>query len=68
LASLKASQPTSGIFAVDELSFGDPALVEKQQRWVEAFNEQVSWQRPEGMRLPADTYFGRVDEVYGGEG
>jgi hypothetical protein len=69
LAKLKAERPTSGIFVVDELPFDDPALQEKRRRWVAAFNEEIAaFEREEKLDLPADSYFGAVDHIYGGEG
>ncbi|MDY6876467.1 MAG: RAMP superfamily CRISPR-associated protein [Chloroflexota bacterium] len=63
----RATSGQSSIFVVDEISFDNPALLEEQHLWVAAFNKHVSWERPEGMHLPADNYFGVVDDVYGGE-
>ncbi len=69
---LDAERATSGqasIFVVDELAFGDPALEERQRRWVKAFNEEVeTFKRGEKLALPADSYFGAVDQIYGEEG
>lgn len=67
MGSLEPGQATSGIFVVDEFSFDDPVLLEKQRQWVGALNKHTSWERPKDMRLPADTYFGKVDGIYGGE-
>jgi CRISPR/Cas system CSM-associated protein Csm3 (group 7 of RAMP superfamily) len=69
---LDAERATSGqesVFVVDELAFDDPALEERQRRWVKAFNEQVAaFEREDGLELPADSYFGAVDQIYGEEG
>jgi hypothetical protein len=36
---------------------------------VKAFNEQVAaFEREDGLELPADSYFGAVDQIYGEEG
>lgn len=73
LATLDASKVQKGqpsIFVVDTFPFNDPALREKQKRWVRAFNDKIgAYRRPEDLHLPADSYFGAVDYIYGrGEG
>jgi CRISPR/Cas system CSM-associated protein Csm3 (group 7 of RAMP superfamily) len=46
-----------------------PLLEWKQASpWVEAFTERIAeFEREENLELPADSYFGVVDEIYGGE-
>ena len=69
---MDAERATSGqasIFVVDELAFGDPALEEMQRSWVAKFNEVVErFKREEKLALPADSYLGAVDQIYGEEG
>ena len=73
LATLDASRVQRGqlsIFVVDTFHFNDPALREKQGQWVWTFNDKIgAYRRPEDLRLPADSYFGAVNDIYGrGEG
>jgi len=78
LATLDASKVQKGqasIFVVDTFPFNDSALRERQSQWVQEFNDKLNedkpgaYRRPKELRLPADSYFGVVDHIYGrGEG
>ena len=61
-ARAKRGQPS--LFVVDEQPLLDWS---RASVWVKAFNEKVQgFEREAGMSLPADSYFGVVDDIYGG--
>lgn len=64
-ATLEAGQIEKGqssIYVVDEQPLNDWARASK---WVEAFNERTKrFEREPNMDLPADSYFGVVDQIY----
>ena len=61
-ARAKSGQPS--LFVVDERPLLDWDLA---SAWVEAFNEKVrGFERQADLNLPADSYFGVVDDSYGG--
>lgn len=67
-ATLDPERANSGqpsLFVVDE----QPLLEwSRASEWVKAFNKKVQgFQREANLDLPADSYFGVVDHIYGGE-
>jgi len=67
LATLDASRSRGGqgsIYVIDERPLTDWT---QAAGWVEAFNGEVErFERDAEMSLPADSYFGVVDDIYGG--
>jgi CRISPR/Cas system CSM-associated protein Csm3 (group 7 of RAMP superfamily) len=56
----------SGIYQVAEFNPATQSLwLEQAKQWVKAFNDQIkTFQRPDYLHLPKDSYFGKVDHLY----